>query len=82
MRGRSFQVGRTGVSERTSTSGNECANRACQVTAADCRGWKREKKKTYLIEFVTQIDWVNVIYSISPYSIQFEEKRRGRRESE
>jgi len=53
MRGRSFQVRRTGISELSSTSGSECANRAGEVTAADCRGWKREKKKTYLIKFVT-----------------------------
>ena len=49
MRGRSFQVGRTGVSELSSTSGSECATRVNEVTAADkesCREWREEVELT------------------------------------
>jgi len=35
MRGRSFQVGRTGVSELSSTSGSECATRVDEATALE-----------------------------------------------
>ena len=54
MRGRSFQVGRTGVSELSSTGGSECAIRADEVTALflSLSGVER-RERTYLIKFVT-----------------------------
>jgi hypothetical protein len=54
MRGRSFQVGRTGISERSNTSGSECAIRAGEVTARFLSlSGVEGRERTYLIKFVT-----------------------------
>jgi len=58
MRGRSFQVGRTGVSELSSTSGSECAARATACVQLERQRPKElsgveRRERTNLIKFVT-----------------------------